>query len=158
MPTFHSVEDEPRRVVDVSGDEVRDGLRGAVLTAVDNLQGDPCNPALKACYIQAVSKYARAWLSIAPCVGTRTCGSADGPRLDRAQKAFGSALDHRVREAMRKVHGTDIFVEGDFPRDVVILVAEMAGDGVISPYASPRVKEISRELHTPVSCTAASLR
>jgi hypothetical protein len=156
MPTFHLVQDDLRQDVDGDSDAVRDGLRDAVLAAADNLESDPCNLALKARYIEAASKYARAWLRIAPCVGTRTCGPADGSRLDRAQKAFGSALDRRVREAMKKVHATDIFVEGDFPRDVVVMVADMAGDGVISPYASPRVKEISREFRTPASCRAAS--
>ena len=67
-------------------------------------------------------------------------------------------LAHRVREAMRKVHETDIFVQGDFPSDVVVRVAEMAGDGVINPYASSKGKEISREFRTPASCRAASLR
>jgi hypothetical protein len=158
IPTFHRVQDDLRRGVDVDIDVVRNGLRGAVLAAADDLKSDPCNPALKARYIEAASKYARAWLSIAACAGTRTCGPADGARLNRAQKAFGSALDHRVREAMKKVHETDIFVKGDFAKDVVVLVAEMAGDGVINPYASPRGKEISREFRTPVNCKAASLR
>jgi hypothetical protein len=158
IPTFHRVQDDLRRGVDVNSDAVRDGLRNAVLAAADDLKRDPCNPLRKARYIETASKYARAWLSIVPCVGTRTCGPSDGPRLDRAQEAFGSALDHHVREAMKKVHETDIFVEGDFPRDVVVLVAEMAGDGVINPYASARGKEISREFRTPASCRAASLR
>jgi hypothetical protein len=78
--------------------------------------------------------------------------------LDRAQKAFGSALDDRVREAMKSVHATDIFVAADFPRDVVVMVADMASDGVINPYASPGTKEISREFRTPANCKAASLQ
>ena len=158
IPTFHRVQDAPARSVDADSDSARDGLRDAVLTAADNLKRDPCNSTLKARYIEAASKYARAWLSIAPCAATHTCGPSDGARLDRAKKAFGSALDHRVREAMQKVHETDIFVEGDFARDVVALVAEMAGDGVINPYASPKGKEISREFRTPARCRAASLK
>jgi hypothetical protein len=59
---------------------------------------------------------------------------------------------------MKKAHETDIFIAGDFAKDVVVLVAEMAGDAVINPYASPRGKEISREFRTPASCRAASLR
>jgi hypothetical protein len=163
IPTFQRVDvNSPRHQLEIShasdDDAVRDGLRQAVLTAADDLKSNPCDQALKARYIEAASKYARAWLSIAPCVGTRTCGSSDGVRLDRAQKAFGSPLDHRVREAMKKAHETDIFIAGDFAKDVVVLVAEMAGDAVINPYASPRGKEISREFRTPASCRAASLR
>jgi hypothetical protein len=158
IPTFHRVQDDQRHGVDGDGDARHDDLHDALLAAMDSLKGDPCNPMLKARYIEAASKYARAWLSIAPCVGTHTCGPSDSPRLAQAQKAFGSPLDRRVRDAMKKLHLIDIFVEGDFPRDVVVMVAELAGDGVINPYASAQVKEIGRELRTPAKCRAASLQ
>jgi hypothetical protein len=158
IPTFHRVEYDPRRGVDPGNAGEPDGLRDPVLAAAEDLRNDPCNPTLKARYIEAASKYARAWLSIAPCVGTHTCGPSDGPRMDQAKKTFGSALDHRVRDAMKRLHQTDIFVESDFSRDVVVLVSEMAGDGVINPYASPAGKEFSKKLRTPARCRAASLR
>jgi hypothetical protein len=158
-PTFQRVSQEDmKRSFDGDGDAVRDGLRNAVLAAANNLKNDPCNPTLKARYIEAATQYARAWLSIDPCMATHTCGSADRPRLDRAQKAFGTALDHRVREVMQSLHNTDIFVAGDFPKDVVVLVADMAGDSIIDPYASPEGKEFSRKFRIPANCRAASLR
>ena len=74
---------------------------------------------VKHTYIKAVVAYARAWLSIAPCVATRTCGSSDSQRLERAQQAFGSPLDARVRDAMTHVHAKGIFGPADFPKDTV---------------------------------------
>jgi hypothetical protein len=139
-------------------DAVRDSLRRAALEAADQLSKDPCDEAVKARYIAAATKYARAWLSIAPCVGTRTCGSSDGPRLDRAQQAFGSPLDHRVREAMQKAHRTGALAQSDFPKDAVILVAEMAADPMINPLAAPKMREFAKDIRSPVSCRAASLR
>src|SRR5258708_37016514 len=82
----------------------RVGLRGAGVETGESLSSDPCNDGLKARYINAATNCARAWLSVAPCVATRTCSSADQPLRQRAQEAFGSPLDHRVTEAMRKAH------------------------------------------------------
>jgi hypothetical protein len=135
LPTFQRVEGslrvEQSSVSD--GDPTRDKLRHDVLDYAKALGDDPCNPQLKRAYIKTVIAYARAWLSIAPCVGTRTCGSSlDSQRLDRAQHAFGSPLDVRVREALARVHAKHIFGPADFPRDTVSLVAEMAADDSIN--------------------------
>jgi hypothetical protein len=119
-------------------DPTRDQLRHDVLDYAKALHDDPCNPVLKREYIAAVTAYARAWLSIAPCVSTRTCGSSDSRRLDRAQQAFGSPLDARVREAMAGVHAKRIFGPGDFPRDTVRLVADLAADDAINSAADTK--------------------
>jgi hypothetical protein len=93
LPTFQRVDvNSPRHQMETTSyasdnDPVRDGLRRAALQAANQLIGDPCDEAAKARYIEAATKYARAWLSIAPCVQTETCGPSDGPRLDRARKA-----------------------------------------------------------------------
>ena len=81
LPTFHQVDvNDPRTKLETSfvsdNDLVRDRLRRAVLDAADALNDEPCEETLKARYIVAATNYARAWLSIAPCVGTRTCGPA----------------------------------------------------------------------------------
>src|ERR1700731_2877552 len=96
LPTFHQVDvKDPRFQLEATSfasdnDRVRDALRQAVLDEASALQGAPCDKALKASYIAAAAKYARAWISVAPCVGTRTCRQSDNARLDLAQKAFGS--------------------------------------------------------------------
>jgi hypothetical protein len=164
VPTFQRVDvNSPRYQMETTSyagdhDAVRDALRRATLEAAQAFRDDPCNDAIKARYVEAATKYARAWLSIAPCVATATCGASDGPRLDRAQKAFGSPLDRRVREAMTKAHQTDAIAEGDFSGDVAPFVAEMAADPVINPRAAPRMKEVARDFRTPSTCRAASVR
>ena len=137
VPTFQRVDtDSPAYKLAQSstsdGDPTRDRLRHEVLDYAKALSDDPCNPAVKHYYIKAVVAYARAWLSIAPCVATRSCGSSDSQRLERARQAFGSPLDARVRDAMTHVHAKGIFGPADFPRDTVRLVADLAADGAIN--------------------------
>ena len=159
LPGWHRVDvDSPRVKMEDSyatdRDDVRDKLRQAVLEAADDLLREPCNDVTKARYIKAATNYSRAWLSIAPCVGTGRCGSRDGPLLDRAQKAFGAPLDRRVREAMEKAHDTGALQEGDFPKDTVTLVAQKARDPVINPSAEPSIKQATRETRSERSCRA----
>jgi len=138
LPTFHHVDvDSPRYKLDQSSasddDKVRDRLRDDVLDYAKALGDDPCNEALKAQYIKAVVAYARAWTSIAPCVAIRSCTNWDSAALDRAQKAFGTPRDHRVRDAMMGVHAKVTFGAADFPKDTTHLVADLAADDVIEP-------------------------
>lgn len=77
LPSFHAIEDDPSQAFDANSDTVHDALRDAVLAAAENLKRDLCNPTLKTRYIEAASKYARAWLTIAPCVGKGACGPSD---------------------------------------------------------------------------------
>jgi hypothetical protein len=161
VPSFHRVDpDSPRTQVEASHasdmDPVRDRLRWAVVDSADSLSSDPCNDGLKARYVNAATNYARAWLSVAPCVATRTCSSADEPLLQRAQEAFGSPLDHRVRDAMHKAHQTDAIRDGDFPKDVVNHVALLAADPVINPLAEPKIKQTFRDERTPLSCRVSA--
>lgn len=163
VPTFHQVDvKDPRFQLEQTSfasdnDTVRNGLREAVLDEADTLQDSPCDDKRKARYVEAATRYARAWISIAPCVGTRTCGQSDGARLDLAQKAFGSPFDRRVREAMTRVHGTRAIAKGDFPNDVVRLVAQLTGDGAINPDASPAALAVYAELQpAPPQCRAAA--
>jgi len=141
LPTFHQVDkDSPRFQLEQTSisdeDPTRDRLRHEVLDDAKAFDDDPCNPILKARYIKAVNDYAHAWISIAPCLGNHTCRSgADSALMDRAAQAFGSPLDHRVREAMVAVHEKARFKLGDFPNDTAILVATMARDGSINPLA-----------------------
>jgi len=117
------------------GDPTRDRLRHEVLDYAKALSDEPCNPAVKHYYIKAVVAYARAWLSIAPCVATRTCGSSDSQKLQRARQAFGSPLDVWVRNAMAHIHAKGIFGPADFPKDTVRVVADLAADGSINSAA-----------------------
>jgi hypothetical protein len=137
IPTFHQVDkDDPLQKLQqtsVSDDDpTRDRLRHDVLDNAKALSDDPCNSQLKRWYIKAAVAYTRAWISIAPCMGTRTCGSSDSQKIDRAQRAFGSPLDLRVRDAMEALHAKGIFAPRDFPKDTVRLVAELAADGSIN--------------------------
>jgi hypothetical protein len=136
LPTFHHVDvDSPRYKLKQSStsdqDAVRDRLRNHVIDYAKALGDDPCNKILKAGYVKAVVAYARAWTSIAPCVAIRSCTSWDSARLDRARKAFGTPLDHRVRDAMMAVHAKVTFGTGDFPEDTTRLVADLAADDAI---------------------------
>jgi hypothetical protein len=160
LPTFHQVDvNSPRFKFEQSSasdnDAVRDQLRHEVLDWAKALKDEPCNDTVKAGYIRAATKYAQAWLSIAHCVATSTCSQSDNARLDQAQKAFGSPLDHRVREAMRSVHETGAIQKGDFPGDVVRLVAQFANDAAINPLASPEIVAQLAETRPQASCRAA---
>jgi hypothetical protein len=143
LPTFHQVDpNDPGVKLEATSfasdnNAARDALRHAVLDAAKRFGDDPRNAATKALYVEAATQYAQAWLSIVPCIGTRTCCPADSPKLDRAAKAFGSPLDRRVREAMRKAHQARTLTSADFPKETVGLIAELAADETINPYAYP---------------------
>ncbi len=143
LPTFQRVNPEDPRVKlqqsSVSDDDpVRDRLRKEVLDYAKALRDDPCNKTLRAHYVKAAIDYVRAWISIAPCLGTHTCRGSDSPLMDRAAHAFGSPRDLRVRDAMQAVHAKGIFGPADFPKDTVRLVADLAADGSINPAAETR--------------------
>jgi hypothetical protein len=152
LPTFHRVDpDDPRTKIEQSSvsddDPVRDRLRNEVLDYAKALGDDPCNEVLKKNYIKAVVAYARAWVSIVPCIGTQTCRSADSPLLDRAAHAFGSPLDHRVRDAMRATHQKALFGSADFPKETVHLVADLAADSSLNGVHETRqFRQISAQL------------
>jgi hypothetical protein len=109
LPTYHRADkqDEPHLKLEKTSasdnDPTRDRLRTEVLDYAKALGDDPCNGILKMHYIKAVTDYVRAWISIAPCLGTHSCRWSDSPRMDLATRAFGSPLDLRVRDAMQKV-------------------------------------------------------
>jgi hypothetical protein len=125
LPTFHRVDpNDPKVKLEQSSfvsdnDPVRDRLRNEVLDYARALRDDPCNAVLKKNYIKAVVAYARAWISIVPCIGTHSCGQSDSQRIDRAAQAFGSPLDHRVREAMQVAHARATFGPNDFPKETI---------------------------------------
>jgi multidrug efflux pump subunit AcrA (membrane-fusion protein) len=163
LPTFHQVDvQDPRFKLETTSfasdnDAVRDALRQAVLDAAVALKDAPCDQAVKARYIAAATKYARAWISIVPCIGTRICRQSDNARIELAQKAFGSPFDRRVREAMQRAHATGAIVKGDFPDDAARLVATLAGDGMINPDVPPKFKEVAEALgNGPLVCRPAS--
>jgi hypothetical protein len=157
LPTFHHVDrDDPKLRLQQSSvsdnDPTRDRLRNEVLDYAKALTDDPCNTTLKGHYVKAVTDYVRAWISIAPCLGTHTCGGSDSQAIDRAAKAFGSPLDLRVRDAMRNVHAKGVFGIGDFPNDTVNLVSQLAADGSINPNADPRFRSISVNPRSLATC------
>lgn len=138
LPNFHHVDvDSPRYKAEQSSesenDTVRDRLRSDVLNYAKALGDEPCNETLKASYIKAVVAYARAWISVAPCIASLSCSSQDSAKLDRARKAFGTPRDHRVRDAMMAVHAKVAFGTADFPEDTSHLVADLAADDAIEP-------------------------
>jgi hypothetical protein len=137
LPTFQRVDpDDPRTKLEQTSasdnDATRDRLRNEVLDYAKAVHDDPCNEVLKKNYIKAVVAYARAWISIVPCIGTQTCHGWDSAALDRAAQAFGTPLDHRVRDAMRAAHARAMFGSGDFPKDTVHLVADLAADSSLN--------------------------
>jgi hypothetical protein len=147
LPTFQAVNpDDPRTKLEKTSvsddDRTRDRLRKEVLDYAKPLSDDPCNKTLRAHYIKAVNDYARAWIGIAPCVGTQTCGSSDSSLIERAQHAFGTPLDLRVRDAMAALHAKGIFGPADFPKDTVHLVAELAADPSVN--SARETKEFRR--------------
>jgi hypothetical protein len=142
LPAFQQVDkDSPRFQLEQSSisddDATRDRLRHEVLDGAKALDDDPCNDVVKGHYVKAVNDYARAYVAIAPCLGTRSCRASDSAKIERAQHAFGSPLDRRLREAMIKVHAKATFKLGDFPNDTAPLVAEMAADSEINPRVNP---------------------
>jgi len=138
VPTFQRYDrDSPRAQLEQSSvsdnDATRDRLRNELLSDAKALDADPCNDALKAKYIKAANDYMRAWLAIAPCLKTQTCRNADWSSIELAGKAFGTPLDHRVREAVQQVHAKGVFKFGDFPNDTARMMAEFAADPGINP-------------------------
>lgn len=138
LPTFQRVDiNDPKYKLQQSsitdGDATRDRLRMELLDYAQSLASDPCNEPLKKHYIEAANDYARAWISIVPCIRTQTCGQSNSQKLDLAAHAFGTPMDHRLREAMRQLHAKGLFKLGDFPDDTAFLVAELAADGAINP-------------------------
>jgi hypothetical protein len=164
LPAFHQVDpNDPRTKMEMTSfvsdnDAVRDELRKAVLEAANALSEEPCNSALKARYVEAATRYARAWLSIVPCFGRTACGSSIDAQLDRAKQAFGTPLDRRVREAMKKTHERAPLATADFATDVVVRVAQMADDAVVNPQAEPEFKAAAQESRDAFGCRSASLR
>ena len=163
--TFHRVDvnsrdDKLETSSESENDGRRDKLRNDALDAANVLVNAPCDPLAKARYIEAATKYVRGWFSVAPCMAEiGRCNSDGGDKqLDRVQQVFGTPLDRRVREAMQRAHETDAIVEGDFPRDTLLLLAQMAADPVISPYAEPRFQVSARERRPKLACRAAALR
>jgi len=127
-------------------DAVRNRLRNEVIDYAKALYDDPCNKAVKAHYVAAVVAYVRAWMSIAPCLATQTCGGSDAPLLDRARQAFGSPLDRRVRDAMQTVHAKATFGSGDFPQDTVHMVSDLAADGsVLSAHETREFRHVTTQ-------------
>jgi hypothetical protein len=152
LPTFQRVDPaDPRTKLEqtsVSDDDAtRDRLRNEVLDYAKAVHDDPCNEVLKKNYIKAVVAYARAWISIVPCIGTQTCHGWDSAALDRAAQAFGTPLDHRVRDAMRAAHARAMFGSGDFPKDTVHLVADLAADSSLnSAHETREFRHVSAQL------------
>jgi hypothetical protein len=141
LPVFERVDkNSPRYQLEQSsitdGDPTRDRLRAELMDYAQALAAEPCNDVLKKHYIEAANAYARAWIAIVPCISTRTCRQADSKRIDLAAQAFGTPMDHRLREAMQQLHAKHIFKLGDFADDDAFLVAELANDGSINPRAA----------------------
>jgi hypothetical protein len=151
MPTFQHVDPDDPRIKQMQSsqsddDAARDGLRHDVIDYAKALYDDPCNKALKAHYVAAVVRYVRAWTIIAPCLATRTCSNADASLLERARQAFGSPLDHRVRDAMQTLHAKATFGSGDFPQDTVLLVSDLAADGsVLSAHETREFRHVTAQ-------------
>ena len=155
IPSFHRIgtSDDPRQNQpnDSDGDEVRDSLRRGVLTTADDLRESPCNDYMRDRYIAAATKYARAWLSIAPCFPHCT-SNKESAQLDLAAKAFKTPLDDRVTEAMVSAHETDTIRAGDFAPDVEQWVAQRSRDILINPVANPVARKSEREHRAPLTC------
>jgi hypothetical protein len=144
VPTFHHVDPDSARMKleqssESDDDPTRDRLRNEVLDYAKAFADDPCNQVLKTNYIKAVVAYVRAWQSIAPCLAIRSCTSWDSAKLDLASKAFGSPLDHRVRDAMQAAHAKATFGTGDFPKDTARMVADLAADDSLN--SAPETKQ-----------------
>ena len=156
LPTFHRVgtSDDPRDnkedAYESDHDVVRDRLRQGVQSTADNLLASPCNAYLRDQYIAAATNYARAWLSIAPCL--QKCGAKERAQMELAIKAFNTPFDKTVRDLMRQVHNTDTIREGDFGQDVVVKVAGMASDWGLDPMADPAARKSMKENRQQLSC------
>jgi hypothetical protein len=158
IPTFHHVDTDSaeykfQQSSASDNDPTRDRLRNDVIDYAKALKDDPCNQVLRANYIKAEVAYARAWISIVPCMANETCsGSWERNGTDRAVKAFGTPLDARVREAMAAAHTKARFGIGDFPRDTITVVSMMAADPLISPKADPRASRVALESSSAPDC------
>lgn len=157
LPVFHhvdpnSAEYKLQQSSTSDNDATRDHLRNEVIDYAKALKDDPCNQVLRANYIKAAVSYARAWISIVPCMADQTCRQSDWPRTERAAKAFGTPLDARVREAMTAVHMRARFTVADFPPDTVTVLSMMASDPLINPQADPRSSRVALESSTAPDC------
>lgn len=154
IPTFRQVDpDEYKRTVfQGDNDDVREGLRRAVYDTAKSLIRTPCDDELRNQYIAAATKYARAQLSIAPCLARQTCNERNEAQLDLLQKAFKTRFDETVRDLMYDVHRTGTILDGDFGEDVVVVVATMTKDIAINPIADPAIRREWMENRRELSC------
>lgn len=154
IPVFRQVDpvEAQRNRFKGDDDEVRDRLRWAVHDTAKNLIKSPCNDGLKSQYIAAATNYARAKLSIAPCMAKNTCNEKTEAQLDLLRKTFKTGLDETVRELMYDVHRSGTIREGDFGKDVVYYVAILAKDLSINPDAPPAARRDWLEARGERSC------
>ena len=141
LPTFQRVDkDSPRFQLEQTSisdnDPTRDRLRHEVLDDAKALNDDPCNDVLKRRYIKAVNDYARAWISIVPCLGARTAvhrirRSWNAPPTHSARRSI-IACAKRCRKSMPRRRSSSAI----FPNDTAVLVGRsLAADGSINPLA-----------------------
>jgi len=111
LPAYHRVDkqDEPHLKLEKTSasdnDPTRDRLRNEVLDYAKAPGDDPCNGILKMHYIKVVTDYVRAWISIAPCLGTHTCQwslDENGSRGTSLRLAARSAGPRRHAEGPRQ--------------------------------------------------------
>lgn len=143
IPTFHQIDPVEYEKSKFKGDSdaVRDGLRREVYDTGKEFMKNQCNAYYKDLYVAAATKYARAHLSIAPCLQGFTCNSKkEYAQLELVDKAFKTPFDDTVIDMMREVHGSGAIREGDFGQDVVVWVAMTTKDIAINPISPPAVR------------------
>ena len=143
VPTFHQIDpvEYERNKFKGDSDAVRDGLRREVHDTAKELLKNQCNAYYRDRYVAAATKYARAHLSIAPCLQRNTCNSKkEYAQLELVWKAFKTPFDDTVTDLMRDVHGSGAIREGDFGQDVVVWVTMTAKDIANNPIADPATR------------------
>ena len=143
IPSFQQIDpvEHERNKFKGDNDDVRDGLRREVHDTAKELIKNPCNAYFRDRYVAAATKYARAHLSIAPCLERANCNSKkEVAQLELVWKAFKTPFDDTVTDLMREVHGSGAIREGDFGQDVIVWVATTTKDIAINPIADPAIR------------------
>lgn len=100
-------------------------VRLQVLQAANAYSLSPCDAAMKANLIAALTAYTQAWQRTLNCSGPRMfCKDAD---MLRATSTFSTSLDKRVKEALDSAFEQKGIVKADFPAAVQFDMLQFAG-------------------------------
>jgi len=122
-------------------DPKQDALRMDALQASTAYAMSPCDDTMKANLRAATEAYARGWVKIYDCPNPRMGMFCSEEKRDRANAAYSTPLDVRVKAQLAEAFKQKGIVKEDFPEDIRDVVLWFTGPGMLfdpSPVCLPR--------------------